>query len=121
MDEIMQCCVKDDWISSAQYEAQNMDAAQLKEALEYADCESIEDLTCEEKAREFCDFAHIEPETIEALQHWLVSDWLADKLEAQGEMVLHDFLGFNIWGRACCGQALSADSVFNEIAKSIGE
>ncbi len=33
----------------------------------------------------------------EALEHWIITDWLADKLEAKGEMVNKDVLGLTIW------------------------
>ena len=58
-----------------------------------------------------------EPSTItrEALEHWIVSDWLADRLEEKGEMILKDFLGLNIWGRSTSGQAISIDNVIEEI------
>lgn len=55
----------------------------------------------------------------EALQHWLVSDWLADKLEAAGAMVARDVLGFNVWGRSECGQALTEDSDILAVASRL--
>ena len=58
-----------------------------------------------------------EDEYIEALEHWIISDWLADKLEAKGEMILKDFYGLTIWGRTCSGQAILLDGVIQEIAK----
>ena len=53
--------------------------------------------------------------TSEALEHWIVSDWLADRLEEKGEMILKDFLGLTIWGRTTSGQAISIDNVIEEI------
>lgn len=60
-----------------------------------------------------------EDEWIEAYEHWIVSDWLADKLAERGEMVLKDFLGLTIWGRATTGQAISLDEVICDIWDSI--
>lgn len=47
----------------------------------------------------------------EAFEHWIVSDWLAGKLEAAGEMVSHDIHGLTIWGRCTTGQAILLDAV----------
>jgi len=52
----------------------------------------------------------------EALEHWIVSDWLANKLSNYGELVTMDFLGFCIWGRTCSGQAICLDDVIQQIA-----
>ena len=52
----------------------------------------------------------------EPLEHWIVSDWLAIKLDEQGEVIVTDFMGFNIWGRTCSGQSITLDGVFNDIA-----
>ena len=50
----------------------------------------------------------------EALEHWLVSDWLANRLREQGEMVI-DFMDLTIWGRTTSGQAICIDSVIEDI------
>ena len=51
-----------------------------------------------------------EPEYVEALQHWVVSDYLGDKLKELGEMV-GDVHNLTVWGRTTCGQAISMDHV----------
>ena len=56
----------------------------------------------------------IEGEPEEALEHWLVSDWLASRLREEGEMVI-DFLDLTIWGRTTSGQAICMDSVIEDI------
>lgn len=58
-------------------------------------------------------------ELVGALEHWIVSDRLASKLEAKGEMILKDFLGLTIWGRTTSGQAIAADEVIQEIYQEI--
>ena len=54
-------------------------------------------------------------ETREVLEHWIVSDWLANRLEERGECVLRDFFGLTVWGRTCSGQAISLDGVIGDI------
>lgn len=65
-----------------------------------------------------CDDNAIDPFTNEAYEHYIVSDWLANKLEERGEMITRDFLGFTIWGRACTGQAIYIDAVMIDIWNS---
>ena len=50
----------------------------------------------------------------EALEHWLVSDWLANRLREEGEMVVN-FMDLTIWGRTTSGQAICIDSVIEDI------
>jgi len=54
----------------------------------------------------------------EVFEFWAVSEWLADKLEAKGE-VIFEMLDFIVWGRQCTGQAIALDSVMQEIAKDV--
>jgi len=51
----------------------------------------------------------------EVFEHWIVTSWLADKLEAKGETVVRDFYGLTIYCRPCTGQALHCDHVIQEI------
>jgi hypothetical protein len=62
-----------------------------------------------------CDQWGIEPHEREVFEHWIVSQWLAHKLEAKGEAVTHDLFGWCIWGRTTTGQAIVMDSVIQEI------
>jgi len=62
------------------------------------------------------DFGDEPEERMEALQHWLVSDWLADKLESIEACVARDVMGFEVWGRTECGQSLTMDSDLNKVA-----
>ena len=68
---------------------------------------------------EFANDHNIDPEQTEALEHWIVSEWLARKLKEKGEIV-GEFLGMTIWGRACTGQAILLDGVIEEIASDMG-
>lgn len=57
----------------------------------------------------------------EIYEHWIVSPWLANKLEAYGQVIDHDFMGLTIWGRTTTGQSISMDYVIQQIAKDIIE
>jgi hypothetical protein len=70
-----------------------------------------------ESWEDLCHEFDIEPHSNGAYEHWIVSNWLADKLEEKGEMILRDFLGLTIWGRTCTGQSISLDRVITDIAK----
>lgn len=56
---------------------------------------------------------------VEALEFWIISDWLADKLQNHGELITKDFYGLCIWGRTTSGQAISSDCVIQQIAEEI--
>lgn len=62
-----------------------------------------------------CDLADIEPYDRDVFEHWIVSEWLADKLEAKGEKVDRDFAGMTIWARTTSGQSIEIDSVIKAI------
>ena len=59
-----------------------------------------------------------EDELIEPYEFWIVTDWLGDKLKAQGEIVA-DFMGFTIWGRTTTGQAILLDYVISKICHDL--
>lgn len=63
----------------------------------------------------FCHDFGIEPYVTDALQHWIVSPWLAEQLERRGGLVSDDVHGLCIWGRTTCGQAIEDDSIIKEI------
>lgn len=56
-----------------------------------------------------------ELEDNEIFEWWIVSDWLARKLEAKGEAILWDDR-VTLWGRGCTGQAIYMDWVIQQIA-----
>lgn len=68
-----------------------------------------------DNAQRLCDAHDLPPCEHEIFEHWIVSDWLADKLEAHGEKVDRDFAGMTVWARTCSGQAIYADSVIERI------
>lgn len=68
---------------------------------------------------DLCNEFDIEPYENEVYEHWAVSDWLADKLEAKGEKIDRDFVGLTVWARTTTGQAISMDAVIEEIAREL--
>ena len=50
----------------------------------------------------------------EVFEHWLVSSWLFEKLQKQGETVV-ELYGLNIWCRTTTGMAIAYDCVIKEI------
>lgn len=50
----------------------------------------------------------------EIYEYWVVSEWLAEKLEANGEPVVKSDFG-TWWGRTCTGQSIILDSVIEKI------
>lgn len=60
------------------------------------------------------DNIHCQEEDI--YEWWLVSRWLADKLEDNKEPILRTCFG-TFWGRTCTGQSIIADGIIQEIVK----
>ena len=56
------------------------------------------------------DYGDTPEDYIEAMQHWIISDWLAEKIQQVGGMAAIDICGLAIWGRSECGQGLDMDS-----------
>lgn len=75
----------------------------------------------EDSARQFCEDENIEPYQREVYEHWIVSDWLADKLRERGEKVDVDFCGLTVWARTTTGQAIANDYVIDDILRELGE
>lgn len=65
--------------------------------------------------QELCEHYNIDPYEWEVYEHWAVSQWLAEKLTAQGERVDTDFAGLSIWARTTTGQAISMDGCIRRI------
>ncbi len=61
----------------------------------------------------------IETEPQEVYEWWAISDWLADKLAAQGCVLHRDFYGLTVWGRCTTGQAISIDYVIERIVRDM--
>lgn len=70
--------------------------------------------------RVWCENADVEPHDREVYEHWAVTGWLADRLEAKGERVDRDFAGLTVWARTTTGQAISIDEVIEAITAETG-
>ena len=88
----------------------------------YDDIENLYDKRCS-----ICEFEHQEeeeynhePETQpqEIYEWWIVTDWLAKKLQNKGEPILEWGNNF-YWGRTCTGQAILLDGVISEICEEL--
>lgn len=66
-----------------------------------------------------CHEEDIEPYQWDVYEHWIISEWLADKLEAKGERIDRDFAGLTVWGRTTTGQAIYMDHVIREIVREL--
>jgi hypothetical protein len=63
-----------------------------------------------------CDRAlELSPIDSDVCEHWAVSQWLAERLLAEGEKVHLDFAGLNVWARQTRDQPLGADVVIMRI------
>lgn len=78
-------------------------------AVEFSDAETW---------RELCDENNIYSDESEIYEHWIVSDWLGEKLSDNGHPV-SELLGFTIWGRGTTGQSILLDSVIGRIASEM--
>lgn len=59
-----------------------------------------------------------EHEAKEVMQWYIVSDWLADKLKEQDEIVWAPY-DITFWGRCSCNYALTEESCLKDIAEAI--
>lgn len=75
----------------------------------------LSDLSDEDELETFAREHSVEPYDREVYEHWIISRWLADKLEQQGEKVDRDFAGMVVWARCTTGQAISIDCVIEQI------
>lgn len=126
VDDLMEVIVQRDYVEPAlehldNIEADDTDIEIARDLTDYYETNAVR-IAIEYDpglAEEFCDMAGIEPHEHEALEHWIISDYLADHLEHQGESVIRDFYGLTIWGRTTSGQAIDMDGVIRRIAENI--
>lgn len=128
IDEWHHLFVQEDWETSALEAICALPREQLQELLEQNECHIAADDTPNMLAttylqhlkqhgslQDFCYANHVDPQQNEIYEHWIVSEWLANRLEDRGEVIERDFYGLTIWGRACTGQAILLDSVICSI------
>lgn len=70
----------------------------------------------EDVADEWRDAVRDNSEAAEIYEWWLVTDWLADKLEEAGKPILRA-ANCAWWGRTCTGQNIILDGTLQEVAK----
>lgn len=127
-DDVLNVCRQDDWETPVTEYLQSSDSETVADVAEYFDVETdpelpdlctalIAHLDGHDSWQEAGGYCRLDPDTVEAYEHWLVSEWLSQRLEEMGEMVSRDLLGLTIWGRACTGQSLSMDNVMLTIAR----
>ena len=116
MDELLPVLIQDDYRTPVEDEQTDSMRTDVLDIFDI-DMNELDEYDMNE-CREIADYFGIEPHTNEALEHWIVSDWLADKLEERGEMVIRDFKGLTIWGRTTSGQHISLDYVIQKISSS---
>ena len=56
---------------------------------------------------------------VEALQFWIVSEYLGSRLKHEGELV-SNIMGLWVWGRTGCGYSLEDEPALIEISKKMG-
>lgn len=110
------CLGDNDAVTGRLYEseAEALDAA-LSEAGTYLSADEED-----EAAEEYGRICNVEPETCEVLEHWIVSNWLAERLSEKGESV-GEWCGLTIWGRCTSGQAICADGIIERIHADLTE
>lgn len=65
----------------------------------------------------YVDFSdEIREQAGEIYEHWIVSEWLADRLRDRSQRV-GSLDNLTVWGRGCTGQAILLDSVIQDIVK----
>ena len=84
-----------------------MEEGELDEINDDQHGEDFTDYDFDEKV-EFLQDNHEMPEIYE---WWMVSNWLADKLDEMGECILDG----NIWGRCTTGQAIMMDGIIEKL------
>lgn len=133
-EDVFDLCARDDWEGPAREHAAGLDEPDAAEALEYAliGKEAPEGMPEDPRAallwlmdagsfdfQDLCDYWRLDPDRIEAYEHWIVTGWLASRLEAAGEIVARDFLGLTIWGRCTTGQSIAMDGVMLRLAAEL--
>jgi predicted Zn-ribbon and HTH transcriptional regulator len=72
--------------------------------------------TCPDCKKETSEEPETEPQEI--FEWWIVTEWLAKKLQDKGEAIL-DWGNNFYWGRTCTGQAILLDGVISEICEEM--
>lgn len=128
IDEWHHLFVQEDWETPAHDAISTLTSEQIRELLAQDGIDIgaadkpdtiadtyLQHLKDQDSLRDFCDANSVDPQQNEIYEHWIVSEWLAGRLEERGEVIERDFYGLTIWGRACTGQAILLDDVICSI------
>lgn len=61
---------------------------------------------------------YLYPFADDVMEWWLIDSWLAERLKAQGEVIIEEY-GCYWWGRQSSGQAIYMDYVIQRICGGI--
>lgn len=102
-------------------EASDEDKAELVYQYDLRPSELSDDelLSSDFMAENIAEEQGLTPYYQDCLEHWIVSDWFGEQLQASGECVAEVY-GLTIWGRTCSGQSISLDGVLKQIASGMG-
>lgn len=79
---------------------------------------TIDKCSTEEYAEDVCHEQDLIIHYDDVLEHWAVTDYLANKLIEQGEKV-EEFYGLNIWCRTTYGQAILLDHCISMVCEDM--
>ena len=120
-DEISLLAESPDYVTTVENWLSELSQEELQEVFEEYDVEDETDILCDvDLMVRIIDANDLDLEYSEALEHWVVSDFLARKLKERGEAVCDDFFNLTIWGRTTSGQAILLDTVIEDIGIEIG-
>ena len=72
----------------------------------------------EQIQNEIDELNDLESEPAEIYEWWIVTNWLAEKLEIQGQCIL-EYANMHFWGRQTTGQAILLDGVISRICEGM--
>ena len=92
----------------------NTEIARLEDLIsEYDDTDISEQIQ-----NEIDELNDLESEPAEIYEWWIVTNWLAEKLEIQGQCIL-EYANMHFWGRQTTGQAILLDRVISRICEGM--
>lgn len=116
-EEISELFYKPDYDQTFEDCTYDLDEEEIKEICEEYGVETLEGLG-KEDIEDYCNKNAIDIVYYEPFEFWIVSDYLAKRLEDK-QQIVGEFLGFTIWGRLTTGQAILLDGVISEIAEDM--
>lgn len=113
-------CPIDDWEEAATQAGWSRSAGVFTGAITYRHKDApLGEVHIFDGWQDLCESESIDPYQWEVYEHWIVSDWLAELLEANGEKVDRDFAGLTVWARTTTGQSIATDAVIERITAAL--